>query len=156
MPLSRVQTVLVERGDTDIATDGSDHLSTLNTIVSKSLTWGTLAPGEKSDPIIIYLRATAAPAIRNIKLGLTNTASMSFASNVFGVATQPVTDHSFVPNTSFIGVNSEKTSTNTYNISVPNRGENTSDYVYLDVQIPNDYQFKGETVRYKWWFDYSE
>ena len=156
MPLSQVQTVLVERGDTDIATDGSDHLSTLKTIVSKSLTWGTLAPGEKSNPLIVYLRLPSSPAIRNIKFGLTNTGSIAFASNVFGVATQEVVDFNFVPNTSFLGVNSGKISTNQYNISIPNRGENTSDYVYLDVDIPSDYVFKGDTARYQWWFDYSE
>jgi len=156
MPLSKVQTVLVERGDTDIATDGSDHISTLNTIVSKSLTWGTLAPGEKANPMIVYLRVPAAPAIRNITFGLTNTGSMTFASNVFGVATQPVADFNYVPNTSFLGVNSPKLASNVYNISVPNRGENISDYVYLDVDVPSDYEFKGETLRYQWWFEYSE
>ena len=153
--LTKVETVEVRNGISYTEQDGSDNESTINTIFSDSLELGPIAPGETCATKIIYLRVPSATSIQNIKLSLIGTGGITFVSSIFGVETQNYLDYNLIPSSYFQGVNSDKSSTSIYNISIPNNGLLQSQYVYLNVSLPMDQTFEAGTIRLKWFFDYN-
>ena len=121
-----------------------------------ALRFGTISPGELSKTIITAFRFNTAQAITNIKLGLINTGGLPFANDVFGITTSPVFDENIVPATYFQGVNTDGLATNIYNISINNLNTVTSEYVYLNINLPKNADFGAGVVRLKWFFDYDD
>jgi len=154
--LEKVETVeVLADGTTKIEQDGSDSKATINTIDSESLELGPIAPGETSITKIIYLRVPASIGIDNIKLSLIDSGGIDFKNTTFGVETLNYLDYNVVPSTFFQGINSEKLPDNVYNFDVPNNGALQSQYVYINVSLPRNHAFGGNTIRYKWFFDYD-
>lgn len=153
--LKSVQTVLVTRDSRTIADDASDNKGTLNTIDAQSLSFGPLAAGETSETKIIYLNVPNAVAIRNIKVGLVDTGSVVFSTNSFGVETREILDYNIVPSSYFAGLNTDNLPTNVYNISVENAGENYSQYVYINIKVPDNQAVGDGIVKLVWFFDYA-
>jgi len=121
-----------------------------------ALNFGTIGPGEKSKTVITVLSFPAAQAIKNIKIGLVNAGGITFANNIFGVTFSSNLDEFIVPETYFQGINTDKSSTNEYNIAIENQDSITSNYVYLNIDLPKNTQFQAGVVRYQWWFDYAD
>lgn len=154
--LNKVETIeVLPNSELIIRQDGSDSKSTLQTIDSKTIDIGNIAPGETSVTKIIYLNVPSSLGINNIKLGLIDTGGIEFRNDTFGIESLNYLDFRFEPKKYFQGVNLEKRSSNQYNYSIPNNGLLSSQYVYLNVKIPTDLDLGGRVVRYKWFFDYA-
>ena len=145
-PLKDVQTIQYLNGSqTEIVTHRYGALS-----------YGTMAPGETGKTIIVSLFAPYVKAMNNISLGLTDTGGIEFDSNVFSIASSTSLDPTIVPSVSFMGVNNVSSSTSNFNFGIPNRDDHTSAYVYLNVKLPRDNFIGTGTIRYKFFFDYSD
>lgn len=120
-----------------------------------ALNYGTVAPGETSKTIIVSLFAPYIKQLNHINISLADTGGIDFSANVFGVTTSDTIDPSITPESSFMGVNNSDAPDN-FNFAVPNRNSNTSAYVYLNVRLPRDNFLGSGTIRYKWFFDYSD
>jgi len=154
--LQRVETVIhLTNGTSITAQDGSDNKGSINSIFSESLSLGMLSPGSISETKIISLRLPSSVGVNNIKIGLIDTGGLDFTKTKFYIDTLPYIDYNFIPYNYFQGVNTNKLSNSGYNIAIPNSGLLQSQYVYLNVYIPNDQSFVGGTIRYKWFFDYT-
>ena len=135
--------------------DASDSNESINTVRAFSFNFGTLAPGETSKTIIVSLEVVHADAIGNIKLGLINAGGIAFSNDIFRIASSSELSDSIVPDQFFQGINAEESEISIYNISIDNRLNNVSDFVYLSINLPID-NFLGEgVVRFKWFFDHS-
>jgi hypothetical protein len=136
--------------------NASDSSTTQNSLLSQALTFGTIAPNETSKTIIVALNIPYAKAITNIKIGLVSSGGIAFANNIFGITSSVELRDDITPDSYFQGVNANKVSTDSYNINIRNKDNHTSEYVYLNVKLPNN-QIIGEgMIKWKWFFDYSE
>ena len=138
------------------STDASDNTNTQNTPFSNSFNFGTLAPGETSQTIIISLQIPHTRAIGSIKLGLVDNGDIPLQSTTFGITSSAELRSDITPETYFQGVNSDNTSTNAYNISIDNLKNDTSNYVYLNITLPLSQPINSGIIKYKWFFDYSD
>lgn len=152
--LQKVETIILNKLSPVAKIDGSDSKSTFNSIQCSAFSFGTLAPGEISSPIIVYLKVPNASKIYNIKIALIDTGGMSFANNTFGVISLPYIDYNKIPNIYFTGVNTSN-SPNAHYVSVNTMGNNFSEYVYLNITMPSNQRMGSGIVRYKWQFDYA-
>jgi hypothetical protein len=134
----------------------SDSLDTKASPFAKSFTFGTIAPGEISKTVIIQLNIPNVKAITNVKLGLVDIADITFTNTMFGINSSIELRSDITPDYYFQGVNTSKSATSPYNISIPNKDNYTSAYVYLNVKLPSDYTFKTGMLSYKWFFDYAD
>lgn len=154
--LRRVETVIhLSNGTSITSQDGSNNKGTINSIFSESLSLGMLSPGSLSETKIISLRLPSSAGINNIKLGLIDTGGLNFSKAKFYIDTLTYIDYNFIPYNYFQGVNVNKLSNNQYNVAIPNGDVLQSQYVYLNVYIPEDQEFVAGTIRYSWFFDYS-
>lgn len=136
--------------------NASDSPTTQNSLLAQSLNFGTVAPNQTSKTIILQLNIPYVKAITNIRLGLVSTGGIEFANNLFGIASSIELRDDITPDNHFQGVNSSRDPASPYNISVPNKDNYASQYVYLNVQLPID-QVIGEGIcRFKWFFDFAE
>jgi hypothetical protein len=126
----------------------------INTIGAKSLFFGILPPGGKSRTLIMQLQVSEVAAIRNIKLSLIDTGGIIFNGNIFGVESRKFIDENIVPESRFTGI-SDKSLESVYNINISNLDLNSSEYVYLNLNVPEDQDFVAGTIRYQWIFDYA-
>lgn len=139
-----------------IILNGDDNDSVLNLSKINNIDFGPLAPGETSATAIMYLNIANATQIGNISIGLTNIGSLVFSECTFGVDTLNYLDYNYVPQNSFLGINSSRDPASSYNILIPNNKSNTSQYVYLNIKLTNRIKFKvAGIVRYKWFFNYG-
>jgi hypothetical protein len=152
--LKLVETVEFTRTKQKSMQNGSDSKSTYRTIDSNSLSLGHLAPGALSEVKIISLSVPYTLGINNIKIGLISAGDIIFANNIFGVGTLGYLDYNYKPLSYFQGVNGDKLSDSIYNIEIANNGRTKSQYVYLNMSLPSNYAFVGDTIRFKWFFDY--
>ena len=159
-PLSHVETVFYEFSNGQSiqlsGTNASDSDETIDNERANTLTFGTLAPGETSKTLIIQLKIPYASAIGNIKLGLTNAGGITFADDLFGISYSQNLRVDIEPSEYFEGVNTTKSSSSPYNISIPTINKNNSQYVYINVTLPTDHEFGVGIVRFKWYFDYAD
>jgi len=144
--------------------NASDSSTTQNSLLSQALTFGTIAPNETSKTIVVALNIPHAKAITNIKIGLISSGGITFANNIFGITSSVELRDDITPDSYFQGVNANNVVDNKqtdpaiypYNISIRNKDNHTSEYVYLNIKLPNN-QIIGEGVlKLKWFFDYSE
>lgn len=135
---------------------GSDNIQTINTAFNSSFTFGMLSPSETSETLVIFLRVRNATTIGKIKIGLIDTGGITFGSQVFGITTSTDLQSNIVPSTYFGGVNTAKNETSSYNVSINNKTDQSSEYVYLNLTVPELQDFQTGTIRYKWFFDYTE
>jgi len=158
--LNSVKTIYYElSGDKVVKTetsDASDNSQTINTDTAKSISFGTIAPKEKSKNIIVALNVPKTRAITNIKIGLISTGGITFSTTTFGISKSIEIRDDITPSEYFQGVNSNKSSTSVYNIAVNNRDKYSSEYIYLNTILPADHVFGTGIIKYKWWFDYDE
>ncbi len=154
--LSQVKTVIFINGKEIEINDASDSDYTINTPFAKSLTFGTLSPNELSETMIIALKLPYAKALKNIRLGLVDTGGLEFTTNRFGVYSSSNFDENIVPTTYFQGINTNKLESSIYNVTIDSNGSTMSDYVYLNVKMPEYNTMRSGTIRYKWFFDYSD
>lgn len=153
--LKTVQTILYEEGIPIEVANASDSTETEKTPLAKAFSYGTIAPDKTSKTIIISLNIPYVKAITNIKLGLISTGGIEFANNLFGINNSIELRDDITPDNHFQGVNTNKDSTSPYNVSIPNKDDHTSEYVYLNVKLPQN-QIIGEgIIRMKWFFDYA-
>lgn len=159
-PLHTVETILYKyeysKWNEKEILSGSSDPNTVNNAFNKSLNFGILAPSETSEPLIIALRIKLATTIGQIKLGLVDEGGISFSTSTFGITASPDLYTNLTPSTYFLGVNTSSSETSPYNISVKNKTNQTSEYVYLNLTLPESQDFKTGTIRYKWFFDYTE
>jgi hypothetical protein len=156
--LSKVETVIFSRDITNVTTstgnDGSGNKGTINTINSQSLSFGILAPGETSKTIIVGLRVPYAKTIDNIKICLVDTGDIEFKNNIFGVEIRSYIDYNVVCSTFFQGLNEDNDPYNMNNIEVENKDNISSQYVYLNVSLPENQIMGNGVIRIKWYFDF--
>jgi len=154
--LKIVETIEYTRDKQKSMQNGSDSKSTYNTIDSTCLSLGHLSPGSLSDVKIISLHVPYTLGINKIKIGLISAGDIVFANNIFGVGALGYLDYNYKPSSYFSGVNVDKLSDSVYNIEIANNGRTKSQYVYLNMLLPSNYTFVGNTIRFKWFFDYVE
>jgi hypothetical protein len=138
------------------SSNASDSSTTQNSLLAQSFSFGTIAPGQTSKTIIVALNIPYAKAITNIKIGLTSTGGITFSNNIFGITNSIELREDITPDNYFQGINTDNTSTNAYNISIPNKDSHTSDYVYLNVQVPSNQVIGEGIIKLRWFFDYTE
>lgn len=153
--IQKVETVEIRKDIHYTEQDGSDSKSTINTINSESLDLGPVPPGGTSDTKILYLRVPKGISINNIKIALIDTGGIIFGDTVFGLETRNYLDYNIVPTNYFEGINEDQSPTSEYNVDIPNNGLLESQYIYVNVTLPEDHLFGAGTVRYKWIFDYQ-
>jgi hypothetical protein len=160
MPLNIVETALYKKINglwTEIESiNGSDSPQTLRNTYAKSFTFGTIASGEVTTPIIMSLRIPNTQKINDIKIALTNTGGITFANDIFGVTTYPALSSNMIPSTYFQGVNTDNNDLNIYNISVKNLTDNTSEYVYLNISFPSNQYVNYGVLKFRWFFSYFD
>ena len=154
--LKKVQTIIFKNGIEVGSNNASDSPNTTNTPFTQSLTFGTIAPQEISETTIVALRVPNARGIRNVRLALIDTGGLEFTINRFGVYSTYQLDENIVPTTYFQGINKKRLASHKNNIIIGSRNNTTSDYVYLNVKMPSDNVMMSGTIRYKWFFDYSD
>lgn len=158
--LRKVETALASSSSpsspskTETGNDGSNSKGTINTINSQAISFGPLAPGETSETKIIFLRVPYAKTIDNIKIALIDTEGITFANTIFGIEIRNYLDYNLIPSSYFQGVNSDNLSSNAFNVAVDNNSPTTSQYVYLNVVVPESQTLTSGTIRYRWYFDY--
>ena len=138
------------------SSNASDSSTTQNSLLAQSFSFGTIAPGQTSKTVIVSLNIPYVKAIANIKMGLISAGGITFSNSIFGITSSVELRDDIVPDNYFQGINTDKTSTNANNISIPNKDNHTSAYVYLNVQVPNDQVIETGIVKMKWFFDYAE
>lgn len=139
-------------------TDASDNPLTRNRPFAQSLNFGTLAPGETSETMIIALNVPYVKGIRNIKLGLTNTGGLTFTNQTFGINSSIELRSDITPDNHFEGLNTKEPSpTNSeYTISIDNRDKFNSAHVYLNVKLPLNQNLGFGIIGFKWYFEYAD
>jgi len=120
------------------------------------MTFGTLASGEVSQAIIVSLNVPDVKAIAHIKLGLISIGNMEFNNEMFGVEANNELAVNYTPTEYFQGINTDGLSTSAYNIDISNRNQNSSAYVYLNINVPLNNIPDTYVLRYKWFFDFAE
>jgi len=156
-PIITPQSVTSLSGEVFIVSQTSNASDSINTTKSsKSISLGTLAPGETSKTLIVTLNVPRAKSINNIKIGLIKTGGIDFSTTTFGISNSPYLSTAIEPEEYFLGVNSEGTAANQYNISIPNKNDTTSDYVYLNINVPRDATPYPSVLRFRWFFDYAD
>jgi hypothetical protein len=157
-PLKEVITVFIDGESLEVVqqTSASDDVKTEDTPFSNSASFSTVAPGETSKTIITQLNIPNVKGITNIKLGLINIGELSFSSNSFGVANNYLLIKDYPIESYFQGVNTDKSASSAYNISIPNKDLNNSDYVYLNINVPRNSIPEPSIIRYRWFFDFAE
>lgn len=159
-PLSTVQTTQFDVISSDNiipiqSINASDDSSTQNMLLSQSFSFGTIAPNQTSKTMIVQLNIPRVKAITNIKIGLISSGSIEFDNNIFGISKSVELRDDITPDDYFLGVNEDKLSTNIYNINVANKNDHTSEYVYLNINLPQNQSIGEGLIRYKWFFDYA-
>lgn len=118
-----------------------------------AFSFGTLAPGETSETLILQLKVSNALAIKNIQIALVDSGGMAFKNNIFGVDILNYLDLSYKPQRFFQGINTTKNFNSSYNINVTNQTRILSNFVYLNVSIPEEYPEWEGTTRYGWFYN---
>ena len=159
-PLSVVETLIIVDVNGQFveqsASSASDNNQTKGNLFASSLTFGTIAPGETSENVIVLLNVPNSQAIGNVKLGLVDAGGIEFANDIFGITSENRLDDSVVPSTYFQGVNTSGTASNSNNIAIGNSKSNVSEYVYLNLNLPSGNTLGEGVIRYKWFFDYAD
>lgn len=135
-----------------------------------ALSFGKITKGTHSRVKVIDLAFSGVTNVGNIKLGLIADAGQdvnlslgtiysdgSSSTGHFGIMSSQDFDASIASQSltrHFAGVNNDATSTNDYNVSVDARGNNVSDYIYLDVEVGSSLTGTGNGA-YKVFFDFS-
>lgn len=153
LSLEHVQTYVYESGVKRYRPDASDRRATIETINTGSFSFGTLAPGETSQNMIVRLNVAEAVVIRNIKIGLVDTGGIPFTTTTFGVEVRSSKDYNIVPDSFFQGISTGVDSV--FNIDVDNSTKTSSYYVYLNVKVPAGTSYDGDMIRYIWYFDFA-
>ena len=145
--------------------NASDSTSNLNTPLSKSFSFGSIAPAGSSQILAVSLNVPNVRAIDNIQLGLVETGGIVFNNNIFGYTTSVELRDDIIPDSYFQGVNSSKIKANQdtinpyvlpYNIPVKNRDNFNSEYVYLNINLPTYNPIGKGVAKFCWFFDYAD
>jgi hypothetical protein len=135
------------------------------------LSYGRVTSGTKSSVIVLDIAFTDLTNVGNIKLGLISSGGLtvnasptgidntdgSASNGNFGVRYSSAFDSSIAAgplNRHFAGLNSTVTAGDSNNVSIPNRSDTLSDYIYLDIQVDSSSVGAG-SGSYKIFFDYS-
>jgi len=124
-------------------------------IKGKSFYIGNVAPGEKSNIVIVALSVPNVSQIDNIKLGLTDNGTIAFRSATFGITSSSTFDPNINPLTYFQGINSDSEVDSQYNFNVDRLNKNESEYVYIKIDTISTQKIGSGAVRFKWFFDYD-
>ena len=76
-----------------------------------------------------------------------------FTNATFGYTIADELDANITPSSFFQGLNSLAEATSANNISIDNLSPTKSQYVYLNMVIPDTNEFEAGTVRFKWFFN---
>jgi hypothetical protein len=132
----------------------NDKKIPINTLDAKSSTFGMVAPLEKSQTNIVQLFVTDVASITNIQLALIDTGGIVFSPEIFGVDSRNSIDTNIYPESFFTGI-SNKDLDSQYNITVNNLNKYSSEFIYLNMNVPIGQDFIAGTIRYQWFFDYA-
>lgn len=134
------------------------------------LNFGKISAGTTSKVKVIDVAFSEVTVVGNIKLGIISTGGLTVNSNptdiaadgsagngYFGVESSVVFDGDKSASSlgrHFPGVNSTVTSGDSNNVSIPNRSDTISAYIYLDIEA-NTASLNASNGAYKIFFDYS-
>jgi len=145
--------------------NASDDNSTQNSLLAQSFSFGTIAPNQTSKTMIFQLNVPRVKAITNIKIGIISVSNITFTSEMIGITKSTELRDDIDPADGFYdgyswvyyfdGINEDESPTSAYNISVANKNDHTSEYVYLNMKLPNDQSIGEGLIRFKWFFDYA-
>jgi len=135
-----------------------------------TLNYGRIVAGTHSRVKVLDVAFSEVSDVGNIKLGLISNAGITVNSNPedlaadgsaanghFGIESSSNFDSTKAASAltrHFAGVNGSVTAADANNVSVANRTETISDYVYLDVELSSAFVSAGNGA-YKIFFDYS-
>lgn len=151
--ITNIQTLEVIESVSFVGNNASDNKNTVKSINAQSMNIGVVGNNSLSETKIIKLKAPDAIVIKNIRLGLIDTGGIVFSNLLFGVETRNYYDKSLIPKNYFQGISTSSNSE--YNVVVPNSNSTTSNFVYLNVFMPQETQILAGSIRFKWWFDYA-
>ena len=135
-----------------------------------TLNFGRITAGTTSRVKVIDIAFTEASVVGNIKIGLTSSGGLTINSSPtdinpdgsssngrFGIESSSSFDPAKASDNlsrHFAGANNDNTASNSNNVSVGNRSDTLSNYIYLDIQIGSE-DVSGGNGTYKVFFDYS-
>ena len=135
-----------------------------------TLQFGRVTAGVHSQVKVIDIAFSEVTDVGNIKLGLISSAGLTVNSNPtdiaddgsagnghFGIESSAVFDSSKAASSlsrHFAGLNTTITAGDSNNVSVGNRSDTISDYIYLDIEVDASSVGAGNGA-YKVFFDYS-
>lgn len=151
-PLSIVKTIGYElyngRYIEKDMSDASNDDDTFNTVFAKTLSFGTVAPGQTSPTTVVMLNIPNALNIDNIKLSLIDAAGIPFTVTTFGYNYSVELRKDITPDYYFTSLNSP--------VSIPNLDNHKSSYVYLNFVMPSNIPLSTGIIRFQWQFDYAD
>lgn len=134
------------------------------------LSFGRITAGTTSQVSVFDIAFTDITVVSNIKLGLISSGGLtvnssptdiaadgSSASGHFGIEYSSVFDSSKAASPlsrHFAGLNTTITALDSNNVSIPNRSNTISDYIYIDIEVDASNVGAGNGS-YKIFFDYS-
>jgi len=135
-----------------------------------TLQFGRITGGTTSGVKVIDVAFTEITNVGNIKIGLISSGGLEVNSNPtdisadgssstgrFGVEHSPTFDSvrsSSSLSRHFAGINTTVTAGNTNNVSIANRSDTISEYIYLDIEIGAS-DIRAGSGTYKLFYDYS-
>jgi len=135
-----------------------------------TLNFGRITAGTTSAVKVLDIAFTGLTQVGNIKLGLISSGGLTVNSNPiditsdgsagngqFGMESSASFEASKASGSlsrHFAGLNATSTASNTSNVSVENRSETISDYIYLDIEVDAS-STSTTNGAYKVFFDYS-
>lgn len=135
-----------------------------------TLNFGRITAGTTSSVKVLDIAFTGLSQVGNIKLGLISSGGLTVNSNPtgiqsdgsagngqFGIESSATFDASKASRSltrHFAGLNTTSEASNTNNVSVDNRSETISDYIYLDIEVDSS-STNAVNGAYKVFFDYS-
>jgi len=135
-----------------------------------TLSFGRITAGTTSSVKVIDIAFTDVTQVGNIKIGLISSGGLTVNSSPtditedgssgngrFGIESSSAFDSSkssAALSRHFAGLNTTVTASNTNNVSVGNRSDTLSNYIYLDVEVDSTSTGAGNGA-YKIFFDYS-
>jgi hypothetical protein len=135
-----------------------------------TLSYGKILAGSTSSVVVIDLAFTEVTNVGNVRLGLISSGGLtvnsgpidiaadgSSANGHFGIESSSTFDStkSASPlSRHFAGLNTTGTAANSNNVSIGNRTQTISDYIYLDIEMSSTMVGAGNGS-YKIFFDYN-
>lgn len=133
----------------------STGITTVNPYDTHTLLFENTVPGAFSKVLAVQLTSTKSKVISNIKLGVVDIGSLSWADSLLTYELLDFYNESVSTKNNFEGVNSNASAGSIMNISAGNITSTKSKIVHLRLNLPESVLVQQTCMIFKWFFEYS-